>query len=500
MKRLKWRVWGGLILAGLVLLVTAATCNGTTGAEREVREAIAKALPDMKRYQLVTIDNEAEIVAQLEAAIGDPGPVRLMLPIVDANNRVKMHQWTAYHVNLRELDRGLLQPDSNIVAAAEINLLEPSRTFQGLPNWDDETFFATLQRWEKEPPAFDENLYQASVLNIIGGRLEGAYFGNPDSQVVSVLESLENLLEPRFGTDEAKRLAGLTANNYIVYNQADFQPPVLHGEQEFPAEQLESVDAAFALEPQLHTNTRTLRPVMVADSTIYDPDTGVWALSNWFARVDAAANRQNAYLWLASIAPNVTAPGFSGLADNNRIFVRTKIAGYLVLTPYGKSQLLPYPAASNVCNGSSSSYIGKVTSLSNNYRNHLNEYWMWWTRQYGGGCAWIATLGRTPRNGAVGWSGFGDGTVDWTSFVFMHESGHIIGGTHTTNTAASPETLASHRCRLLGIWPIGPTGPSLMSYASGTRTYCFAASDHTASNPFKRNLTKVAEYLHNNLQ
>ncbi|MBS3934225.1 MAG: hypothetical protein KGZ35_07705, partial [Truepera sp.] len=142
MKRLTWRVWGGLILAGLVLLATAATCNGTTGAEREVREAIAKALPDMKRYQLVTIDNEAEVVAQLEAAIGDPGPVRVMLPIVDANNRVKMHQWTAYHVNLRQLDRGLLQPDSNIVAAAEINLLEPSRTFQGLPNWDDETFFA----------------------------------------------------------------------------------------------------------------------------------------------------------------------------------------------------------------------------------------------------------------------------------------------------------------------------------------------------------------------
>ena len=49
-----------------------------------------------------------------------------------------------------------------------------------------------------------------------------------------------------------------------------------------------------------------------------------------------------------------------------------------------------------------------------------------------------------------------------------------------------------------GFIPIGPTGPSLMSYASGTHTCCFAATP--ASGTPKRNLTKVAEYLHGALR
>jgi hypothetical protein len=337
---------------------------------------------------------------------------------------------------------------------------------------------------------------QPSFLNIVGGRLEGALHQTDDDETVSVLEHLENLLELHVGPQEAARLAGLVDENYVLYRHRDFQPPVEHGETEEYADTDQPLPEGHhhdRAEPLLHANSRTIRPVMVADDTIYDPDTGTWLISNWFARVDAAANRQNAYLWLANIAPDLASGSTLG-SDNNRILVRTQIAGYRVLTPFGKTQINPKPSAK--CGGAGS-FIDVVRGLSTSSTS-TNGYWMWWTRHYSGGCAYISTLGKSPRDGAVGWSGYGSGTVDWTSFVFMHESGHIIGGTHSTNTAASPETVSSHRCNFFGFWPVGPTGPSLMSYASGTRTYCFAATP--ASGTPKRNLTKVAEYLHPRIQ
>ena len=511
--RAPWLTWSVALTAAFTLLLSA--CTPPTGAEvpQELADAIAQALPDLERYELVTVDDDP-IVEALEAAVGDDGdePVVAGLPILRADGRVSTVDWFAYHVDVRDLLPAVQLPDSDLVAGVAQPPEGPSLTFRGIPDWDDNTLIAQLETFESTGTIGDA-LLQPSVLNLIGGRLEGALLGTDDDTNASVLEHLETMLELHVGADEAARLAGLTPHNYLVYRQQEFQPPVLHGEQELPLVQSAGSHAAHVahdgenplmayaqepgtsgVEPSLHANVRTLRPVMIADDTIYDPDTGSWLINNWFSRVDAAANRQNAYLLLANIAPDI-ATGSTLASDNNRVLVRTKISGYLVLTPFGKTQINPKPSAS--CGGSGT-FIDVVRTLSNTYTAVDNEYWMWWTRHYGGGCAYIRTLGRTPRNGAVGWSGFGSGTVDWTSFVFMHETGHIIGGTHTTNTAASPETVSSHRCNLFGFWPVGPTGPSLMSYASGTRTYCLAATP-SAGTP-KRNLTNVAEYLHSFLQ
>ena len=501
------------LIVALALVVAACTQPSIPPVPEELAEALAEALPDLEGYELVTID-DAPIVAELEALIGagSDEPVVAGLPIMRADGSVATVNWIAYHVNVRDLLSELETPDSNLVQGLDMDLSAPSRTFRGIPDWDDNTLLGKLSEFEKAG-AVDDPLLQPSVLNLIGDRLEGALLGTDDDTNASVLNHLETMLELHFGAEEASRLAALTTANYVVYRQQEFQPPVSHGEEEHEVNQVsgahgEHGDAGVAnplmayaqdpasvdVAPSLHANVRTLRPVMIADDTIYDPDTGTWAINNWFARVDAAANRQNAYLLLANIAPDI-ATGSTLATNNNRILVRTQIAGYLVLTPFGKTQINPKPTAS--CGGSGT-FIDVVRTLSNSYTAVPNEYWMWWTRHYGGGCAYIRTLGRTPLDGAVGWSGFGSGTVDWTSFVFMHESGHIIGGTHSTNTATSPETVSSHRCNLFGVWPIGPTGPSLMSYAGGTRTYCYAATPSSGSP--KRNLTHTAEYLHSFLQ
>jgi hypothetical protein len=484
-----------LAIAALLLSFLAVSCTPTPVIPTELAAAIEEALPDLEGFKLVTID-DAAIIEQLEGlalSTSATGPIKLQLPAFNASGVVANQEWLAYHVSVRALNLQILDPDNASVAApdpADLDLEKPSLTFRGFPDWTDEEFFDALRRADEG--TLDFGLIQPSVLNLIGGRLEGLKFGTGENPNATVLDHLQNVLQPRFGSAEAERLAKLTGANYILYRQQDLQPELLHGEEEYP---LDLVDRGAELDPTAHVSVRVLRPVMVADDTIYDPDTNTWKVSHWFARVDAAANRQNAFLWLANIAPDIPSAYSTLPVDNNRIMVRTQIAGYLVLTKHGKSLINPKP--SKGCGGDGT-FIDRVRTLSNTYTTENNEYWMWWTKAFGGGCAYVSTLGRTPRDGAVGWSGYGGGTVDWTSFVFMHESGHILGGTHVTNTGTSPETLANHQCKLLGAFPFGPTGPSLMSYASGTRTYCFAATP--ASGTPKRNLTKVAEYLHGALR
>lgn len=501
------------LLAALVLV--AAACNGIgeeiSEEEQEVREAISGALPDLETYELAEVD-EAEVRERLQQEIGsgDDQPVYVTLPILRANGEIQDKTWTAYHVNVRNIQPVYTDDFITREGAVEVPLDEipqgPSSTFQGVP---PDLTAQEVQGYFQERGEVDESVLQPSVLNLIGDRIEGAYYGGPDLASSYVIESLQTVLEPELGIEEAARLAGQIPENYLIYRHDDFQPPVEHDEggTEFDVDpQSVSHDHgdhehaldAESVDPQLHTQTQTLRPVMVADSTVYDPDTNTWLVSNWFDRVDAAANRQNAFLWLANIERDIPSSESSLSTDNNRVFVKTEVGGYLVLTEHGKNLITPYP--STTCGGSGS-YIDVVRGLSGTSNNIDNEYWMWWTTNYGGGCGYISTLDRTPRNGAVAWSGYGSGTVDWTSYIFMHESGHVIGGTHRTNSAASPETEANHRCEFLGFWEFGPTGPSVMSYASGTRTYCLAQSPYpfdTATDDVK-NLTQVAEFLHNAL-
>jgi len=487
--------WGLAVL--LALLVVTSCTTDPPDVPPELAQAIAQALPDLQRYELVTLD-DAPMVAELRdlATSGDGTSITLQLPVFAADGRVATGAWIAHHVNVREL---LIDVAGNeFVDFPAEDVSGPSMTFRGFPDWSFEQTMDVLAR--AEAGTLEPDLIQPSVLNLIGDRLEGAHFGDADHPYVTVLDALDNALALQFGTDEAERLAALTPANYLVYRQQDLRPTLLHGEQPYLLDAVandaaEVASAIDAVVPHAHTLLKVLRPVMVADDTIYDPFFGMWLINDWFARVDAAANRQNAFLWLANIAPDVPSQFSTLPTNNNRILVKTQIAGYRVLTESGWAANFNKPTTG--C-GDAGTYVDRLRSLSAKRTDFANEYWMWWTRQFGGGCAYIGTLGRTPFDGAVGWSGYGNGTVDWTSYVFMHESGHILGATHVTGDGTSPETVPSHRCRLLGVIAFGGTGPSLMSYAEGTPTFCFAATP--SSGTPKRNLTKVAEYLNGALR
>ena len=74
----------------------------------------------------------------------------------------------------------------------------------------------------------------------------------------------------------------------------------------------------------------------------------------------------------------------------------------------------------------------------------------------------------------------------------MHEGGHLLNAEH-------PAAASSQRCTVLGIFPFGVTGPSIMGGTSdrNLRTNCFALTPTSSST--QRNRTRVAEYLHTNL-
>ncbi len=62
------------------------------------------------------------------------------------------------------------------------------------------------------------------------------------------------------------------------------------------------------------------------------------------------------------------------------------------------------------------------------------------------------------------------------------------------NSGNTGETFNNHTCLFLGIFEFGPSGPSIMSYAAGTQTFCFAASP--SGGVPNKNLTLIAEHLH----
>ncbi|MEZ4608067.1 MAG: M12 family metallo-peptidase [Deinococcales bacterium] len=170
------------------------------------------------------------------------------------------------------------------------------------------------------------------------------------------------------------------------------------------------------------------------------------------------------------------------------------------------------PILSSHC-GSDGSYRDSIRRLSNSTKRYDNEYWLWSTRRStgDGGCSYTQVLGLTPRGtsncgyidnrnhtncGAVGYINLsGNRTQDWISATGMHETGHALNGRHDDDAYGNTgQSWNSHRCTFLGIWAIGPTGPSLMSYASGTETFCFARTDSDGSP--KKNVTLIAEFLH----
>lgn len=534
-----------ILAAALLLFLAACSQKETESNERrgqgdeELRRVIQRILPEMEDFELIQLETrgivrELQLFARKGGEEGIVEPMFIPLPVVTPKGElIKDFAWTVYPHNLRAVN-GIpviaFDPENEKGEVLD-KLSGPSLTFQGVPNLSGKDFARLAEQALAEKLRYNERRYQPSVLNVVGGELEGTYFG-PKLEMPSVLESLSSVLGTAFEPKEVERLLSNTDKNYIVYNQANFQPGLNHvDEKENQADNGDKVLAQHnhaehdhgphshgehshdggGLGTQSHAledGWKTLNLVPVADDTLYDPVTNDWKINNWFSRMEASANRMNFYNVWTNLHADIPAVGSTLATRNNRFMVKAKIREYRVLTPFGKS-LISHPSAS--CGGNGS-FRDVIRGLSNSTKRFDNEIWVWGTKHnYGsvGGCAYTEALGMSPRGngqpcvlphrnydkcGAIVWISFRNNTLDRISLLTMHETGHTIGGRHDNDASGSTgEADNSQRCRFL-FWNIGPTGPSVMSYASGDQTYCFAWSDSDGTP--KRNTSWMAQFMH----
>jgi len=507
----------------------------------DLRAAIEYALPGLRDYSLVTFPDE-KVVVELEEAIrsADARPRYVGVPLRDADGTVfSTFQLTAYHHDLR-LPEAATCPADVIAHDVGANLdcapvAGPSRTFQGVPAWDDDLLReAVLFPEEYEPlivdqrtGALNEAEFQPSVVSLIhegdGGAtsVAGFYFGPglaSPSGFQSLRSTLETVIDPKL-TERLVQAAGPDA--YVVFSLADYDVPEEHGGPPYrhPGDGSEDAhDHAHAhaaslpgVQPLGHVGTvdgpRVSRLVaqMVADVTIYDRRLANPVVQpSWWSRADHAANVQDmAFTWLQIYAD---APAALTTLDqwSNAFIVRTRIGRYWALTRTAAQALDIHDAS---C-ANAPSLIDEYRQRSpSTFRDDELEFWAWWTNTTAYatfnaqgtmtstgplGCAWIGTMGNTGRDRNVSWTHLSFQSLDNTASTFAHETGHLLDGTHVTNATVR----ASHRCNLLGIFPVGPTGPSLhhRRVAGTERTLCFARTEE--GDTTARNVTRIAEHLH----
>jgi len=500
----------------------------------DLRTAIGIALPGLHDYSLVTFADE-QAVADLQAHIGSgDDPIYVQLPVRDADGRIdQTFVYTAYHHDLRRPEAAECSGATALVGALACTpVVGASATFQGVPAWDDERLGDAVASPEEYAPLFldgdrlREDRFQPSVVSLIGEGPDASmtsvaafYFG-PSLAAPSGLQSLRSVLETVHGPALTERLVALApAGAYLVYSLAEYDVPDEHvdhadGHPEAAASRSAvhsaHVAASTDVAPLGHVGIdgpgfSTLVAQMVADTTIFDR-----RLSNprvqpgWVTRADHAANLQDlAFTWL-----QVYADAPSNLTTlerySNAFIVRTRIGRYWALTETSAGQFA-FPA--NTCSTSPALIEAYIDRSPATVRDDDLEFWAWWTNtdRYATfdangnlvatgdlGCAPVGTMGTTGRAGNASWTHLSFQTLDNTSATFIHETGHLLNGSHRTTAT----TRASQRCRLLGIVPIGPTGPSLHArrVAGFTRTLCFARTE--AGDTTARNMTRVAEHLH----
>jgi hypothetical protein len=470
----------------------------------ELEAAVRHALPSLADFELIFLNDEKAIV-DLTNHAGSPdadvAPISLTLPIRQPDGGQQFVQWTAYHHDVR--DPGALDCAFDPETFAEIDCQEvpgPSLTFQGVP-WLDAQEIRNVFIGETEKNLADEAEYQLSIINVVGDELDATYYGQQLAapHTPSSLQGLRSVLDVHYDGDTVARLLAAGGANYLLHNQIDLVAGIedrdLH--RDAVAAGTTTTTVADAIAPANHfleDGIKTLRPVMVADSTVYDAAEGEWLVPNYFARVDAMANRQDLFFAVVQLSAVDAPPSLTSLTQwSNAFAVRTRIAGYRRLTESGQEKL-EFPT--DPC-GDEGSLIDNYRSLSRDGTTVDNEYWMWWTNTSAHpgtwGCGYTGVLGETPRDGAVGWTSFRNYTLETVGQTFMHETGHLLDAVHTA-------TATRHRCRLLGIFEFGVTGPSIMGGTAdrNLRSNCFAVTLPTASS--LRNLTRVAEHLHVNLE
>jgi hypothetical protein len=178
---------------------------------------------------------------------------------------------------------------------------------------------------------------------------------------------------------------------------------------------------------------------------------------------------------------------------SNAFAVRTRIGGYRRFTEAGQNRF-DWPA--NACT-TSPSLLEAYRARSGDVQGLTNEYWVWWTNtdRYPttAGCAGVGGFGAAPKDGGAAWVSLSNASNQIVGSTLMHETGHLLNARHADGR--NP-----HQCRLFGILPVGPNGPSLMitNVNRATRTQCFAITLDTDA--ALRSRTKVAEHLHGLLQ
>ena len=502
--------------------VTSASAPPRITPERQLRQALTRALPGLRRYELIAFDDAAIMKLLRDVAATPPdAPQYVSLPVVDARGVLRTaFDWTVYHHDVRDPNAQSCLLDARDAPRCE-PISGPSLTFQGMPNLSFDAYRDLLHRGRTEPEQVakelsDERTYQLSTLGIVGDEVVGTYSGL-SLDAPSVIQGLHSIFEVSFGATKAEELLALTSHTYLVYNRLFYDEPIempappsvagsgalhVHAYEEHGEERGEHHHPsrpARIVTPKSHFDEfddwPILRPMMVADATIWDADAQEWLVDTFFERADYVANVQaNAFNWL-QVFPD--APAGSSTLDqwSNALAVRTQIGGYWRLTPSGQSAL-QYPTASCAADNS---FIDEVRKLSPDAKTFDNEYWAWWTNHqaYGLGCAYVGTFGNTGRDAAVSWQHISSQTLDATASTFMHETGHIMNGTHGGPT--HPWANESQTCRFLGVLEVGPTGPSLLHprITGTTRTNCFAPT--LEGDTTKKNMTRIAEHMHDNL-
>jgi len=513
-ERLYWRaeatVDPGVLVPGIIKRVTVADIRfEALDPTVELQAAVRYALPGVTDFDLISLNAEKGIQSLLDhVGTVDANVVPVLLdnvPIRQPDGAVQFIDWTAYHHDLRELGVSdcALDPDTLLdVDCVEVS--GPSLTFQGMPWMSSEEIQARLL---DEKGTFDllqnESLYQLSAISLMGGEAEGyeldaTYYGRRlvSPHTPSSLQGLRSVLRAQLDPATVDRL--LTANpgaDYVLFNQIDVDLP-----PEDEDVDLGSVAAGMSargvIAPSSHfveDGIQYLRPVMVADATLYDAIEDVVLVPGYRQRIEAMVNRQDVIFAFLNLSAVEAPASLTSLTQwSNAFFVRTRLGGFRRFTPAGQERF-SWPAGACI---EQDNLLQAYRDRSRDSFTLENEYWVWWTNttRYPGtlGCAGIGGFGRTPRQGGAAWMSLRNASNELTASTLMHETGHLLNASHA-------DGVNRHQCRLLGIFDVGPNGPSLMvtGVDRATRTLCFAATD--GSHASLRSRTKIAEHLHTRL-
>ncbi len=472
-------------------------------ADVELEAAVRYALPNVRDFDLILWNDEkaiVDLIAHTQNADADVQPLWLdAVPIRQPTGAVAFVSWTNYHHDLRAEGVSDCALDADTGAAVDCLEVEgPSLTFQGLPWLEPAQIEALMVDSEGNREALqNELLYQFSTLSVIGDEIDATYHGLELAApyTPSSLQGLRSVLDLHYDAATTERLLSATPANYLLYNQIDLATTVEDGDVDLHAAALASSDVTIAPANHfLEDGIKFLRPVMVADATIYDAVASEWLVTNFRARVDAMANRQDLIFGLLQLDSTAAPANLTSLTSfSNTFTVRTRIGGYRRFTVQGQERF-SWPA--NAC-VTSPSLLETYRGLSGDATGIDNEYWVWWTNttRYAGtaGCAGIGGFGRAPNDGGNAWVSLRNASNQVTGSTLMHETGHLLDASHANGR--NP-----HQCRLFGIFPVGPNGPSLMvtGVNRATRTECFAIT--TPTDTALRSRTRVAEHLHGLLQ